>query len=94
VVDVELTVEQTVEQTLSVETIQVVLEAELLKATDRAARRLKLNRSAFIREAVRAHLQLLSRREREQADRSGYERVAESATDLSAWDRVAAWPED
>jgi hypothetical protein len=37
------------------ETIQVVLEAALLKAADRAARRLKLNRSAFIREAARSH---------------------------------------
>ena len=82
------------EHTVLVETIQVVLEAELLKATDQAARRLRLNRSAFIREAVRAHLRTLNARAREQADQRGYERLAESATDLSAWDRVAAWPED
>ena len=53
-----LTVESAVEQTPHMETIQVVMEAALLKAADRAARRLKLNRSAFIREAVRSHLRL------------------------------------
>ena len=86
--------ESTVEHNLYVETIQVVLEPELLEATDRAAQRLRLNRSAFIRQAVRAHLRTLSTREREEADRRGYERVAESATELAAWDRVAAWPEE
>jgi metal-responsive CopG/Arc/MetJ family transcriptional regulator len=77
-----------------VETIQVVLEAALLKAADRAARRLKVNRSAFIREAVRSHLQALEVREREAADRKGYDRVGEATADLAAWDRVAAWPKD
>ena len=76
------------------ETIQVVIEAPLLKAADRAARRLKLNRSAFIREAVRSHLRTLQARDREDMDREGYERVAEAAADLAAWDGVAAWPKD
>ena len=74
------------------ETIQVVIEAPLLKAADRAARRLKLNRSAFIREAVRSHLRTLQVLDREDADRAGYERVAEATADLAAWDGVAAWP--
>ena len=77
-----------------VETIQVVLEGELLRATDRAARRLKLNRSAFIRQAVREHLRTLRVREREEADRKGYASTAESTAELAAWDRVAAWPKD
>ena len=75
-------------------TIQVVLEPALLKAADRAARRLKLNRSAFIREAVRSQLQALQVRARETADREGYERVEEETADLAAWDRVAEWPKD
>jgi metal-responsive CopG/Arc/MetJ family transcriptional regulator len=83
-----------VEQTPHVVTIQVVLEAALLKAADRAARRLKLNRSAFIREAVRSQLQALQVRAREDADREGYERLAETTADLAAWDRVAEWPKD
>src|SRR5438552_5026564 len=50
-----LTMESTVENNPHVETIQVVIEGELLAATDRAARRLNVNRSAFIRQAVREH---------------------------------------
>jgi len=87
-------VESIVEHDPHVETIQVVLEGELLKATDRAARRLKINRSAFIRQAMREHLRALRVREREEADRRGYERSKESAAELAAWDRVAAWPDE
>ena len=76
------------------ETIQVVIETPLLMAADRAARRLNLNRSAFIREAVRSHLRTLPLRDREDADREGYERVAEATADLAAWDGAAAWPKD
>jgi metal-responsive CopG/Arc/MetJ family transcriptional regulator len=83
-----------VEQNPHMETIQVVLEGELLKAADRAARRLKINRSAFIRQAMREHLRALRIREREVADRSGYERSKESTAELAVWDRVAAWPDD
>ena len=38
------------------ETIQIVLDKGLLQATDRAARRMKRNRSALVREALREHL--------------------------------------
>ncbi len=76
------------------ETIQVVLGKPLLLAADRAALRLKLNRSALIREALREHLERLSVRESEERDRRGYEMVRESAEDLAVWEKVAAWPED
>jgi metal-responsive CopG/Arc/MetJ family transcriptional regulator len=76
------------------ETIQVVMGTQLLRAADRAARRLKQNRSALIREALRAHLERLSVHEREERDRRGYERVPESAEDLAVWEKVAEWPED
>ena len=82
------------EQNPHVETIQVVLDGELLKAADRAARRLKVNRSAFIRQAMREHLRALRIREREEADLRGYERSKESTAELAAWDRVAAWPDE
>jgi len=74
--------------------VQVVLEAAQLAAADRAARRLKLNRSAFIREAVRSHLEALRVRAREDDDREGHDRVSETTADLSVWDRAAEWPKD
>lgn len=76
----------------NMETIQVVLDAALLRAADRAARRFKINRSALMRDALRAHLAALSTRERERADREGYARSSDRDADV--WDKVAAWPED
>jgi len=76
------------------ETIQVVLGKQLLRAADRAAQRLKQNRSALIREALREHLDRLSTREREERDRHGYEKVREASQDLAVWEKVAEWPED
>lgn len=74
------------------ETVQVVLDKQLLRAADRAAKRLKINRSALIRDALRAHLAALSTRDRERADREGYLRIPDREFDV--WDKVAAWPED
>ncbi len=74
-------------------TIQVVLEEDLLKATDRAARKSRKNRSALVREALRAYLRQLSCREREEKDRIGYER-APAGDELAVWESEAVWPEE
>lgn len=89
-----MTVESTVDQNPHVETIQVVMDQELLRRVDRAARRLKVNRSALIRQALRQHLGRLRMREREEADRQGYESIPEDVAELSAWNKVLAWPQD
>jgi metal-responsive CopG/Arc/MetJ family transcriptional regulator len=75
-------------------TIQVVLENELLKAADRAVRRLKINRSALFREALRAHLKRLEMRDREASDRDGYVRHPDSLDEPAVWDKVADWPDE
>jgi len=76
------------------ETIQVVLEAELLRAADRAARKLKTNRSALFREALRAHLARLDSLAREKQDREGFTRYPDSLDEPAVWDKVADWPDD
>jgi len=76
------------------ETIQVVLDSKLLRATEVAARRTKLNRSALIREALRAHLKNLEIRERELRDRKGYEATSKASSNLSTWEAEAIWPEE
>jgi metal-responsive CopG/Arc/MetJ family transcriptional regulator len=73
-------------------TIQVVLEEELLKSADKAARRLKLNRSALIRNALREHLKRLRTLERERLDRQGYDKFPDG--EFAVWDGVTAWPEE
>jgi len=76
------------------ETIQVVLDSKLLRATEVAARRTRLNRSALIREALRAHLKKLETRELELRDRRGYEAVPGESGELSGWEAEAIWPEE
>ena len=77
----------------SMETIQVVLDRELLQAADRAARRSKQNRSALIRDALREHLRRLQIQALEQRDRDGYSKVPRSDEGPS-WEAEAAWPEE
>jgi metal-responsive CopG/Arc/MetJ family transcriptional regulator len=76
------------------ETIQVVLDKKLLVATDRAARKMKANRSALVREALRAHLRRLETLAKEERDREGYRRQPQSLGETAAWEAEAAWPED
>ena len=74
------------------ETIQVVLDAKLLQATDRAAHRTKRNRSALIRDALREHLQRLEIRALEQRDRDGYVSGPQMDAESLVWEAEAAWP--
>jgi metal-responsive CopG/Arc/MetJ family transcriptional regulator len=64
----------------------------LVRAADRAARRLNVNRSALIRDALREHLKRLRTREKERLDREGYQSFPDD--EFAVWDRVASWPED
>jgi metal-responsive CopG/Arc/MetJ family transcriptional regulator len=74
------------------ETVQIVLDQDLLRATDRAARRTKQNRSALVRDALREHLRRLEIRVREERDREGYRQQPQSRDEHRAWEAEAAWP--
>ena len=76
------------------ETIQVVLDAKLLKAADLVAKRKKMNRSALIRRALEEHLKRLHELDLEAQDRRGYQAHPQRAEEFSVWEDVAAWPED
>ncbi len=75
------------------ETIQVVLDLELLRAANEAAKRARVNRSSLIRDALREHIKRLRQREVETRDRRGYNKNPVEADDAAAWERVASWPE-
>jgi metal-responsive CopG/Arc/MetJ family transcriptional regulator len=74
-------------------TIQVVIEEDLLRSANRVARRLKVNRSALIRDALREHLRRLRLGDLERIEREAYERTPDDPAEFAVWDRVAAWPE-
>jgi metal-responsive CopG/Arc/MetJ family transcriptional regulator len=75
------------------ETIQVVLDTKLLKATDLAAKRQKVNRSALIRHALQQHLKRLHELELEEQDRRGYRAQPQREEEFRIWEDAAAWPE-
>ena len=85
-------VEYTVDQVRHMETVQIVLDKRLLQATDRAARRMKRNRSALVREALREHLQRLEVRTKEERDREGYSRQPQTRPESHLWEAEASWP--
>ncbi|MGA3262706.1 MAG: CopG family transcriptional regulator [Terracidiphilus sp.] len=74
------------------ETVQIVLDMKLLRATDQAARRMKRNRSALVREALREHLRRLEVRAWEERDREGYSRQPQTSEESRLWEAEAAWP--
>jgi len=54
---------------MPMETIRIVIDAELLDEIDQAARRAGISRSAFFRDALRWYLRLQRIRDMEQRDR-------------------------
>ena len=82
------------ERILHMHTIQVVLDAKLLKAADQAAKRRKLNRSALIREALRSYIKRMHELDLEERDRRGYMAQPQRREEFDAWECAAAWPED
>ena len=65
-----------------------------MKAADRAARRLKVNTPAPIRDALREHLRRLHYRELERKEREAYQRIPDDPAEFAVWDKVAAWPKE
>ena len=76
----------------NMETIQIVLDKELLKAADQAAQRTKRNRSALVRDALREHLRRLEVRAREERDHRGYAKRPQTPDEMDTWEREATWP--
>lgn len=75
------------------ETIQVVIDAKLLKAANQAAKRSKLNRSALIRDALRAHLKRLKALDDDDRERRGYLAHPQKSEEWERWEKEAVWPD-
>lgn len=76
------------------QTIQVVLDEKLLRAADTAAKRERVNRSAFIRRALEEHLRRLHINNLEERDRRGYRAKPQREEEYRPWEDVAVWPEN
>lgn len=73
--------------------IQVVLDKELLWATDEAARRTERSRSALVRDALREYLRSLANREKEERDCKGHFHRPATHEHL-AWEAEADWSQE
>jgi metal-responsive CopG/Arc/MetJ family transcriptional regulator len=67
------------------ETIQITLDAKLLKATNIAAKRQEVNRLALIRHALEEHLKRLRQFELEVRDRRGYMAHRQRTDEYRGW---------
>ena len=75
-------------------TVQMTLDEELVKAIDKAVKKLKTTRSAFAREALRRALLNLEIAELEQKHRRGYEMHPVSRNEFSVWEREQEWGDE
>ena len=75
-------------------TVQIVLNEEFVRAADQAAKRIGVNRSALIREALAAHLKKLEMQEKLRRDREGYEKYPDTVPELMGWEKVVSWPDE
>jgi len=81
-----------VDQSPHMKRVQIVLDKTLLQAADRAARRSKQNRSAWLREALREYLKRLEMLAGEAKDRQGYAKRPQKRDESVLWEGDAAWP--
>src|SRR5271154_3077233 len=87
-------VEYTVEWIPHMEIVQIVLDKKLLHAADQAAKRTRQNRSALVRDALRAHLRRLELRASEERARQAYSRKSQADVEARGWESEATWPEE
>jgi hypothetical protein len=83
----------TTSEAVTVKTVQMTLDEELVEAVDEAARRLGTTRSAFTREALREALARDRAHQLEQEHREGYERHPVKAGEFDAWESEQEWPD-
>jgi metal-responsive CopG/Arc/MetJ family transcriptional regulator len=83
-----------VDEKSTMATIQVVIDAKLLKAANLAAKRGKTNRSALIRSALEAHLKRLKILELEEQERLAYIAQPQKPEEYRGLEAIAAWPDD
>lgn len=70
------------------------MDEEALGHLDREAKRLGIDRSKLMREAVRRYLLKLMRDHDEETYIESYRRKPQDAKELRQWGKVQAWPAD
>ena len=74
-------------------TVQMTLDDALVREIDQVVKKLGTTRSAFARQALRAALARVRRREAESKHREGYARQPVQPGEFSDWEDEQAWVE-
>lgn len=72
-------------------TVQMTLDAELVKHVDQVSKRLKTTRSGFTRQALREALTRYDVQQQEERHREGYRRRPVQADECAEWETEQAW---
>jgi metal-responsive CopG/Arc/MetJ family transcriptional regulator len=72
-------------------TIQMIIDEPLLKTVDRLSRMRKINRSAFIRNALLAEVAKAERLEQERRHVAGYRKLPVATGEFDAWEAEQDW---
>ena len=78
---------------MTLKTIQIVLDDELLARVDQAAAREEVNRSAWVRVALEARLLAEQRADRERRHRDGYARHPVEPGEFDTDPEALVWPQ-
>ena len=75
-------------------TVQMTLDDDLVKAIDKAVKRMKTTRSAFARRALRRELANLRLSELEEKHRRGYASHPVDTSEFSIWESEQEWGDE
>ncbi len=74
-----------------IKTIQMTIDDSLLEEVDSTSARLGMNRSAFIREALRQAMERFRMTELERKHAAGYSRFPIEPGEFDVWEAEQAW---
>ena len=72
-------------------TIQMTMDENLLKMVDQTTKKLKMTRSAFIREALLSSLRRIKTLEKEKRHREGYRKNPVKEGEFDIWEKEQVW---
>lgn len=73
--------------------IRLWMDARLLAAVDREAKKLKTDRSKLIRAATTKYVSELRKQDLEESHRKGHEKRRQMAEEIAPWLAIQSWPE-
>ncbi|MBS1259074.1 MAG: hypothetical protein MAG551_02140 [Candidatus Scalindua arabica] len=72
-------------------TIQMTLDDDLVDAVDKVAKKFKMSRSAFARQALRNAIAQANIKQMENKHKRGYEKQPVSKSEFSIWESEQEW---